>query len=79
VVDVRNMKDATSKLAEQFGLSMPVAFDDAGSAGKAYGVVYTPTTVIVNPEGKVVFRHVGFSEGQQDVFQKEILAIEERT
>ncbi len=38
----------------------------------AYGVSAIPTTVVIDPAGRMMFRHVGFSEGMEDQFAKEI-------
>ena len=38
----------------------------------AYKVRGIPTTVIVDHEGRAMFRHVGFMDGMQEQFEKEI-------
>lgn len=38
----------------------------------AYGVSAIPTTVVIDPAGRMMFRHVGFSEGMEDQFAKEV-------
>jgi peroxiredoxin len=78
MIDLMNMKEPTSKLAQEYGLSLPVLLDDKGIADKAYDIMYTPTTVILDPEGRVVFRHVGFSEGQENMLNKEVQLLLER-
>ena len=77
-IDVRNMKEPTSELVREFGLSLPVLLDDKGVADKAYDIVYTPTTLIIDPEGRVIFRHVGFAGGQENMFDKEVRLLLQR-
>jgi peroxiredoxin len=78
IVDVRNMKERTLELAEEFRLSVPLLLDDKDISHKAYGIVYTPTTFIIDHEGKAVFRHVGFTEGQEAMLAREIRLLLER-
>ena len=78
VIDVRNMKEPTSELVRELGLTLPVVLDDKGLADKAYEILYTPTTLIIDPEGRVIFRHVGFSEGQENMLTKEVHLLLER-
>jgi peroxiredoxin len=79
VVDVKNMKDETSGLAEEHGLSMPVLLDSDQVAYDVYGITYTPTTVIIDRHGREIFRHVGFSEGNRTMLEKEVRLLLERT
>jgi peroxiredoxin len=46
--------------------------DTDRSAFTAYNVRGIPTTVVVDHEGRVMFRHVGFGEGMEEQFAKEI-------
>ena len=78
VIDVRNMKEPTSELVRELGLTLPVVLDDKGLADKAYEILYTPTTLIIDREGRVIFRHVGFSEGQENMLTKEVHLLLER-
>ncbi len=38
----------------------------------AYGVSAIPTTVVIDPAGRTMYRHVGFSEGMEEQFSQEI-------
>ena len=38
----------------------------------AYGVAVIPTTVVIDQAGRLMFRHVGFAEGMEELFTKEI-------
>jgi len=40
-------------------LNFPVLQDDAREASRAYDIAGTPTTVVINPDNKVVLVHVG--------------------
>jgi thiol-disulfide isomerase/thioredoxin len=59
--------DAQRADADRFLASVPasftVAFDPAGATPAAYGIKGMPSSVLVGPDGKVVFSHAGFREG----------------
>ncbi len=78
IIDVRNMKERTLELAEEYDLSMPVLLDDKDVSHEAYEIVYTPTTFILDRRGRAVFRHIGFAEGQESMLDKEIHLLLER-
>jgi peroxiredoxin len=46
--------------------------DREGDVIDAYRVVAIPVTVMIDHEGRVVFRHLGFSPEMKERFQKEI-------
>jgi peroxiredoxin len=46
--------------------------DPDRTAFGAYGVSAIPTTVVVDPAGRIMYKHVGFSEGMEEQFAKEI-------
>lgn len=46
--------------------------DPDRSVFTAYGVRAIPTTVMVDEAGRVMYRHVGFADGMQDQFAREI-------
>ena len=46
--------------------------DPDRSAFDAYKIAGVPTTVVVDHAGRVMFRHVGFGEGMEEQFTKEI-------
>ncbi len=64
LIDVKNMKEQTLELAEEYRL---------------YKIVYTPTTFVIDRLGRAVFIHVGFAEGQEKMLEKEIRLLLERT
>jgi hypothetical protein len=78
IVDVRNMKERTIELAEEFQLSVPVLLDDKEIAHEVYDIIYTPTTFILDRHGRAVFRHVGFVPGQEHMLKQEVHLLLER-
>ena len=78
VVDVKNMEERTAELVSEYNLTLPVLLDDQDVSHQVYGVVYTPTTFLIDRRGRAVFRHVGFAEGQETMLEKEIALLLER-
>ena len=62
---------------ETKGYSFPVAFDDSGRVTMAFGVRSIPHTVLIDPQGIIRVRHVGFVEKTGAFFQNMRRHIEE--
>jgi tetratricopeptide (TPR) repeat protein len=54
---------AIRKWLEGRALPFPIAIDDGLVAFRAYGVVAVPTTIVIDPKGKIVMRLAGFPVG----------------
>jgi peroxiredoxin len=78
LVDASNRKELTEKIIDETAVTMPVLLDDEDISGESYGVFATPTTVIVDSAGRMIFKHIGFGEGMEDMFEKEIELLLER-
>ena len=72
IVDVRNLKDRTQKIADNALLSVPILLDDQEISGEKYGVFATPTTFIVDQYGRAIFKHIGYVEGHEKMLEREI-------
>ena len=65
----------TRKLAtfvEECGVAHLVSEDVTGEIRDSYDVLSVPTTVIIDGMGRLMFRHVGFEDGLEEQFTKEI-------
>jgi cytochrome c biogenesis protein CcmG, thiol:disulfide interchange protein DsbE len=64
------------KAAEAFFVTEKVVHtvlgDPTGSVFDSYRITGTPTTVIIDAEGRVIFRHVGYAPGDEVRLAKEI-------
>ena len=67
----RRTKKAEDFLNEQKAVHT-ILNDPDRSAFAAYKIAGIPTTVVVDHAGRVMFRHVGFGDGMQEQFAKEI-------
>lgn len=64
--------------AERFLRELPpaftIAFDAAGDSARRYGVKGMPSSVLVAPDGRVVFVHSGFRDDQRAELERRIAA-----
>lgn len=73
-VDISNDRKGTAAFFKAQDLQMPVAFDTAGVALQ-YGVVGTPTTFILDQEGTILWRHLGYLPGEEVALQERIVSL----
>jgi len=61
--------DAKTDDARRFLAETParftIAFDPAGATPRAYGVKGMPSSVLIGPDGKVLYEHAGFKEADR--------------
>ncbi|WP_288322597.1 TlpA disulfide reductase family protein [uncultured Selenomonas sp.] len=58
-VNLQEEASPVQKFLSDRGVELPVLLDAKGEAATLYGVRAIPTTVVVNAEGKVVYRRTG--------------------
>lgn len=58
-VDQLEAQETVQRFADSLGLTFPIALDPDGSAGKTYGLQYTPTTYVIDRDGIVRYKAVG--------------------
>jgi uncharacterized protein (TIGR03382 family) len=51
-----------------------IAFDASGSVPRAYGVKGMPSSVLIGPDGKVLYEHSGFRAGDREELESRIKA-----
>ena len=71
-IDSGNRTKKANDFIDEHNAVHTMLSDESRSAFDAYGVRGIPTTVIVDHEGRAMFRHVGFMDGMQERFEKEI-------
>jgi peroxiredoxin len=52
------------------GLTLAVALDGDGRVAKQFGVSDLPTTFVIAPQGRVVAKHVGYSDGDEHELER---------
>lgn len=64
-MNANDPEDRIRKYVEQGGFTFPIVMGGQGESytvGKAYGVQAYPTNYLVGPDGKILWRGVGFPE-----------------
>jgi peroxiredoxin len=61
-VDGRDEIGTVKKFAEKFGVNYPVVLADQETVHAFGGIDAVPTTFIIDREGRIASRHVGFAE-----------------
>lgn len=74
-IDPGNHNPASEALLHEMGVRHHVLSDADRAAFKDYGVSAIPTTVLIDHEGRAVFRHVGFTPGDEDRLAAELEAL----
>lgn len=64
-VAIQDEYSAAKGFLGKHGLTYPAVFDAGGTVMQAYRVVGIPTTVVVDPEGRIASRYAGIFVGDQ--------------
>ncbi|HYB50101.1 MAG TPA: TlpA disulfide reductase family protein [Burkholderiaceae bacterium] len=66
--DQRNAVGVMNKL----GLHFPVLFDTKQKVSRLYDLSTMPSTVLIDRDGRVRYVHLGYREGFEDTYEKQI-------
>lgn len=64
--------DATEAFLDEQGATHYLLNDPEGDVAESYRVIAIPLTVVIDHEGRAVYRHLGFTEGDEVRLEKEI-------
>lgn len=75
--------DTKAEDARKFLLSNPanftIAFDESGATPRSYNIKGMPSSVLIGPDGKIIFEHVGFNQAEKAEVESKIkLALKEK-
>lgn len=73
-ISIDESADDVKEFVKEYGINYTVLIDD-GTVNEKFRVTNIPTTVILDKEGKVVTKHMGFTPGLGEFFYKEIEAL----
>ena len=74
-VDVRDDRSGTDAFYQEYGFEIPNVFDTQDVAVGRYGVTATPTTYLVNEEGRIVWRRYGYLPGEEIRLREQVGAL----
>ncbi len=72
-VDRSNTIDQVDQFAKDYKINYPVVYTDEQTPGKYGGIQYIPTSFVVDQEGYIISKHVGYVEKSQYVSEIESL------
>lgn len=72
-VDRSNTISQVKPFAKEFNINYPVVYTDEQTPGKFGGIQYIPTSFVINQEGYIVSKHVGYVEKEQYIKEIEEL------
>jgi len=71
-VDGTNRPHLAAPFIKETKAAFPVLMDDKDVAGGLYAIKGYPTTFMIDKEGRIIFRHLGFAEGKEKAMEREI-------
>ena len=74
-VNVDAQQSFAEKFLAEFPASFPVIYDPKGKLARKFKVAGMPSSFIINREGNIVSKHVGFNADKQQAFEQEIKAL----
>ncbi|MBD3348089.1 MAG: redoxin domain-containing protein [Candidatus Eisenbacteria bacterium] len=63
---------AAEEFLDEHGATHTVLGDPENTVFEAYEVRGIPTTVVIDQSGRLMYKHVGFRPGDEEIFAKEI-------
>lgn len=73
-INVDSKQEDAQKFLSQVPAKFTVAFDAKGDFPKQYGIKGMPSSVLVGPDGKVIWAHTGFKGGEAKELEDKIAA-----
>ncbi len=74
-IDTANRADLDKSFLKELGITFPVMLDDQKISQGVYKIEGTPTDLLIDRQGRIIFRHIGFSPGQEKVLGAEIATL----
>jgi len=71
-VNVEEDNQKAKNWVQELGLSFPVLFDNGQSVTDGYDVKAMPSSVIIDRDGAIAYRHDGYKPGDEAVYQKKV-------
>jgi hypothetical protein len=71
-IETTNRPELARKFVQEIGATFPIALDEQKSAGTTFQLRGVPTNLLIDREGNVVFRHLGFAPGHEKILEAEV-------
>jgi peroxiredoxin len=67
--DPATKAEGVKKFLDELGVDLPVLLDEYGIIGKRYGVIALPCNVLIDKEGTLRAKYLGYSEAVKEDFE----------
>jgi hypothetical protein len=64
-VETTNRPQLAKEFTSSIGVTFPVVLDDKKMSAELYDVHATPTTLMIDRSGRIIFRSLGYSPGKE--------------
>jgi hypothetical protein len=71
-VDTSNRPQLAKEFTTSIGATFPIVLDDEKISGSLFGVQYTPTTLMIDRSGRILFSSIGFAPGKEKALAAQI-------
>lgn len=71
-MEVSNRPELAQEFVKRVGTTFPIVNDDQNMAKTVYNVAGTPTNLMIDQQGRIFFRSMGYGPGHEDMYAAEI-------
>ncbi|MBU2886299.1 TlpA family protein disulfide reductase [Gilvimarinus agarilyticus] len=71
-VNVEQDSAAAAAMAKDLGVSFPIVFDPESKASQAYGIDAMPTTILIDRDGNIRYKHRGLPKGYEEKYRTQV-------
>jgi hypothetical protein len=71
-IETTNRPELAKKFVQEVGAAFPILLDEKRQSGEVFQLVGVPTNLLIDTEGNVVFRHLGFAPGHEKILEAEV-------
>jgi thioredoxin-related protein len=71
-VETTNRPQLAREFTEKVGATFPIVLDDQKLSRSVYGVTATPTNIIIDRQGRAIFRNLGYAPGKEKTLAAEV-------
>ena len=78
-INVGEDEDTIFTFTTDYPVTFPLLMDSDSSVTQTYPVIGLPTTYVINPQGKLVYKAIGTRDWNEDALVKKILELQQIT
>ena len=71
-MEVSNRPELAQEFVRRVGATFPIVNDDRNMAKTVYNVAGTPTNLLIDRQGRIFFRSMGYGPGYEKMYAAEI-------